>query len=173
QDILRHLENQHANLARIADTSRQLSAQPPQMDSGIVDMVKRELSDIRFSQSETDRRTQDSLETVHSALGHVVDRLAMIEGDLRVVRSAPPQAVVSPAPAPDPVEPPSAPRAAMPPETPRPELPNPAANDAHFVAAPRESHAAQSPASPVAALMPPKAISEILEPHAAQPRSAI
>ena len=31
------------------------------MDSGIVDTVKRELSDIRFSQSETDRRTQDSL----------------------------------------------------------------------------------------------------------------
>ncbi len=59
------------------------------MDSGIVDMVKRELSDIRFGQSETDRRTQDSLETVHSTLGHVVDRLAMIEGDLRAVRSAP------------------------------------------------------------------------------------
>jgi localization factor PodJL len=48
-------------------------------------MVKRELSDIRFSQSETDRRTQDSLETVHNTLGHVVDRLAMIEGDLRAV----------------------------------------------------------------------------------------
>ena len=59
------------------------------MDFGIVDLVKRELSDIRFSQSETDRRTQDSLETVHNTLGHVVDRLAMIEGDLRAVRAAP------------------------------------------------------------------------------------
>ena len=39
-------------------------------------MVKRELSDIRFSQTETDRRTQDSLETVHDTLGHVVDRLS-------------------------------------------------------------------------------------------------
>jgi len=172
QDILRHLEDQHAAVAALAETSRNANAPQP-MDSGLVDVVKRELSDIRFSQSETDRRTQDSLETVHSALGHVVDRLAMIEGDLRTVRSAPPQAVVSPAPAPDPVEPPSAPRAAMPPPAPRPELPNPAANEAHFVAAPREFHAAQSPASPVAALMPPKAISEILEPHAAQPRSAI
>ena len=62
------------------------------MDSGIVDLVKRELSDIRFSQSETDRRTQDSLETVHSTLGHVVDRLSTIEGDLRTVRTAPPAA---------------------------------------------------------------------------------
>ena len=62
------------------------------MDTGIVDLVKRELSDIRFSQSETDRRTQDSLETVHSTLGHVVDRLSMIEGDLRTVRTAPPTA---------------------------------------------------------------------------------
>src|SRR5439155_17552714 len=115
-------------------------------DSGIVDMVKRELSDIRFSQSETDRRTQDSLETVHSTLGHVVDRLSMIEGDLRAVRSAPiappppaaPPAFIAP-PAPAFVEPPveaprsaafveapfETPRAAMP--LPKPELPNPAA----------------------------------------------
>ena len=79
------------NLATIADNAnRQSFAPPPQMDTSIVDAVKRELSDIRFSQSETDRRTQDALETVHSTLGHVVDRLAMIEGDLRNVRAAPP-----------------------------------------------------------------------------------
>ena len=71
------------------------------MDPAIVDMMKRELSDIRFSQSETDRRTQDTLETVNSTLGHVVDRLAMIEGDLRAVRSAP-------VPVPAPVAPPAA-----------------------------------------------------------------
>jgi localization factor PodJL len=46
-------------------------APPPQMDPSLVDAVKRELSDIRFSQSDTDRRTQDALETVHSTLGHV------------------------------------------------------------------------------------------------------
>ncbi len=63
------------------------TAQPP--DSTLVETVKRELSDIRFSQSETDRHTQDSLEAVHNTLGHVVDRLAMIEGDLRTVRTAP------------------------------------------------------------------------------------
>lgn len=188
QDILRHLETQHANLATIADNAnRQSVAPPPQMDSGLVDAVKRELSDIRFSQSETDRRTQDALETVHSTLGHVVDRLAMIEGDLRNVRAAP-----APEPAPIPPAPPApayvapvleAPRIAMPP-MPRPELPNPVASQAfstpveeQFVAAPRNFGAAESAAPtppPVPQAMPatPRAISEILVPHAA-PRAAI
>jgi localization factor PodJL len=185
QDILRHLENQHATVAALAESNRNIS--PPQpMDSGIVDIVKRELSDIRFSQSETDRRTQDSLETVHNTLGHVVDRLSTIEGDLRTVRPAPAQPVASPEPAPAPalapapapaiVEPLVIPRATMPPAPvpqPRPELPNPAASEMPFDAAPREFHAAQPSASPAAAPMPPKAISEILEPHAAQARPAI
>jgi localization factor PodJL len=178
QDILRHLERQHANLAALAETSRNGSAALEPMDSGIVDVVKRELTDIRFSQSETDRRTQDSLETVHNTLGHVVDRLAMIEGDLRAVRSAP---VAPPPPAPAFVAPEAprapayvepqveAPRAAVAPQ-PKPELPNPAAAQDHFVAAPREFHAAEPPAPPP---MPPRAISEILMPHAAPARAAI
>ena len=49
----------------------------------LVDTIKRELSDVRHSQSATERRTQDTLEALHSTLSHVVDRLAMIEGDLR------------------------------------------------------------------------------------------
>jgi localization factor PodJL len=183
QDILRSLERQHANLVALADTSRNASAPAPlSMDPGLVDIVKRELSDIRFSQSENDRRTQDSLETVHNTLGHVVDRLAMIEGDLRAVRAAPmaPQPMAQPAPAP--VEPRvqaplETPRAAMPPQAfapqPKPELPNPAAAQQHFAAAPRDFHAAQPPAVPAAAPVTPRAISEILEPHAAVPRVAI
>ncbi len=164
QDILRHLERQHGNLAALAETSRNGSAAQEPMDSGIADVVKRELTDFRFSQSEIDRRTQDALETVHNTLGHVVDRLAMIEGDLHTVRSAPPVA-------PPPAAPPAPvfvelqaeePRAAMPLE-PKPELPNPAAAQDHFVAAPREFHAAEPPAPPP---VPPRAISEILLPHA-------
>ncbi|WP_454616389.1 hypothetical protein [Bradyrhizobium cenepequi] len=158
QDILRHLERQHANLVSLAEASRTVGAAAPQpLDPGLVDMVKRELSDIRYSQSETDRRTQDSLETVHNTLGHVVDRLAMIENDLRTVRSAP-------APSPEP------PRAAMPQPMvpqPKPELPNPALQE-HFAAAPRDFHAATpAEAEPVPPPLPPRAISEILEPHAA------
>jgi localization factor PodJL len=173
QDILRHLERQHANLASLADSSRNGSAPPAATDSGLVDVVKRELTDIRFSQSETDRRTQDSLETVHNTLGHVVDRLAMIEGDLRTVRSAP---VAAPPPvvpsAPLFVEPQAeAPRAALAPQ-PKPELPNPAAAQQHFVAAPREFHAAEPPA-PALPPIPQRVISEILVPHAAAARTAI
>jgi localization factor PodJL len=162
QDILRHLETQHANFAALTQNGR---GDPAALDSGLVDVVKRELSDIRFSQSETNRHTQDSLEAVHNTLGHVVDRLATIEGDLRNVRAAP---VVKPAPQP---APPQAPRIMMPPQ-PRPELPNPAAAQEHFTAAPREFHAVQSPA-PAIATMAPGVISEILEPQAAPPRAAI
>jgi localization factor PodJL len=175
-DILRSLERQHASLVALADSNRNAGAAQP-MDPGIVDLVKRELSDIRFSQSETDRRTQDSLETVHNTLGHVVDRLSMIEGDLRTVRTAPATTASAPSAA-EPRE--EMPRPMTPlqtyPQQPKPELPNPAALQAspqeHFVAAPRDFHAAQPPV-PVTPPVPPRAISEILEPHAAAPRTAI
>ena len=180
-DILRSLERQHANLVSLSDNTRNISASPA--DSGIVDVVKRELSDIRFSQSETDRRTQDSLETVHNTLGHVVDRLSAIEGDLRADRTAPPIAPqqVTAQPGPAWIEArEEAPRAAMPSQSyappvytpapqPKPELPNPASMQEQFAAAPREFHTAP-PSSPVTPPLPPRAISEILEPHAALPK---
>jgi len=176
QDILRHLENQNASFAALTVSSRGV-AEPA--DSGLVDVVKRELSDIRFNQSEAGRHTQDSLEAVHNTLGHVVDRLAMIEGDLRAVRVQP----VAPQPEAPPAPPPVPPQAAAPrielPPPPKPELPNPAAAQEPFAAAqvyfdtaPREFQAAQTAVSAVAA-MAPKIISEILEPSAAQPRTSI
>jgi localization factor PodJL len=160
QDILRHLETQHASFAALSENGRSGAAPS---DSGVVDLVKRELSDIRFSQSEAGRHTQDSLEAVHNTLGHVVDRLGMIEGDLRAVRSQPaapqPETPLAPAYVPPQA---AAPRVAMAPQ-PKPELPNPvtAPEPEHFAAAPREFHAAAAP----------KAISEILVPT--QPRVAI
>ncbi|WP_439401684.1 hypothetical protein ACNJYA_36645 [Bradyrhizobium sp. DASA03068] len=178
-DILRHLERQQATYAALAESRS--SAAPP--DSGMVDLVKRELSDIRFSQAETNRHTQDSLEAVHSALGHVVDRLSMIEGDLRAVRTAPPPPAPQPMPMPtaaamEPApmarEPRPQPQAQPPKYDPKPELPNPAAAQpapAAFVAAPREFHAAAPaapPPVPAAPPVPPRAISEILEPHTAR-----
>ncbi len=168
QDVLRHLETQHAHIAALADNGRSTAAPPAmQMDSGLVDLIKRELSDMQFRQTETGRQTQDALEVVHNTLGHVVDRLAMIEGDLRSVRSSP---VPPPAPVPA-AQPIPAPRAAMPQQPasppPRPELPNPVAAQAHFETAPREFHAAEAPAAPAPAMVTPRAISEILEPQAA------
>jgi localization factor PodJL len=167
QDILRHLERQQSSFATLTETGRGAVAT---MDSGLVDTIKRELSDMRFSQSEIDRHTQDSLEVVHNTLGHVVDRLAMIEGDLRAVRSAPvaPQAATLQA---------TPPQAAMPhatmllqpgsPPQHRPELPNPAA--AQFVAAPRQFGA---PSAEPAATLLPKTISDILDPRMAETRAA-
>jgi localization factor PodJL len=158
QDILRHLEHQQVNIAALTGSGRN-AASPP--DSGLIDIVKRELSDIRFSQTETERHTQDSLEAVHNTLGHVVDRLAMIEGDLRNVRSQPlaPQA-----------EAPPAPRFA--PSQLKPELPNPAAAQA-FTAVPREFQATEPPAKDALATVIPKAISDVLETRPTPPRAAI
>jgi localization factor PodJL len=155
QDILRHLETQQTNFAALAESRRNMA--PPQ-DNGLIDIVKRELSDIRFNQSETNRHTQDSLEAVHNTLGHVVDRLAMIEGDLRNVRN-PPVAARPPMPPAPQVAPPPAdtPRVAIPPQQ-KPELPNPAAAQI-FAAAPREFQPAQPP-MPTAVTAPPRAAIE-------------
>ncbi|UFZ02958.1 hypothetical protein LQG66_27430 [Bradyrhizobium ontarionense] len=186
QDILRYLERQQATFAALAESRSQREAS---QDSGLIDMVKRELSDIRFSQTETDRNTQDSLETVHNTLGHVVDRLAMIEGDLRNVRATASQPIPLP-PLAAPIEPPMpaarapAPQAYAEPvraEPPyRPELPNPAAEQpaAHivnpaasqpaFASAPRDFRAPTAPAAATPPPVPMKAIADILEPHTAQ-----
>ena len=177
QDVLRHLERQQQTFAALVESRPNAPAPPP--DSGLFDLVKRELSDIRFSQTETERLTQDSLEAVHNTLGHVVDRLAMIESDLRTTRSTSPQPVASPTLVP--AEPPMpAQGPAMVPQ-PRPELPNPAAgqapfnrapfnqapfSQAPFVAAPRDFQAVPPPLPAISAIAP-RAISEILEPYGA------
>src|SRR6202011_3431767 len=56
QDILRHLETQHANFAALAENSRGVAQ--PAADSGLIDVVQCELSDIRFTQSEISRQNQ-------------------------------------------------------------------------------------------------------------------
>lgn len=134
-DILRHLETQRTSSAP-ADQGYRAAAP---MDGDLVDTIKRELSDLRFSQSETTRNTQNSLEAVHNTLGHVVDRLAQIEGDLRNSRTAAPATREMPAPEPrarDTYTPePSRPATSFAP-VPRPEMPNPAAAQAPIARAP-------------------------------------
>jgi len=126
-------------------------------DAQIGEAIRREISDLRFTQSEAERRMQDSMESVHATLGHVVDRLAQIEGDLRQRASAPvnttpmmaadiappimpadPIAPPAPAPAPRaaaeiemPAKAPAPPAAAKAkPDVPRPALSNPAREQA-------------------------------------------
>ncbi|HWW48762.1 MAG TPA: hypothetical protein VNZ94_13070 [Xanthobacteraceae bacterium] len=81
-EILTHLEEQRSSIEAL-----QRSAAPPSGEPSAMETIKRDLSDMRHSYGERDRAMQDSLEVVHTTLGHVVDRLAMIEGELRVVQA--------------------------------------------------------------------------------------
>lgn len=173
--VIAYLENQREGLSTI------LSAAPPTvpaMNEEIVEAVRRELHDIRFGQSEAERRSQDSLDVVHNALNQVVDRLAVIEKDLQQIKAAPqraaepPRAVATaplPAPAPremaaptlpNPVQMQNAPSAA----TPRPALragavPEeslvPAFTDEARPAAPPAQRPASAPRAPIAPDLPP------------------
>lgn len=173
-DILRHLEQQRSTPTSQAGVAA--------MDAGLIDTIKRELTDLRMSRSETDRHTQDSLEVVHSTLGHVVDRLAQIEGDLRDVRSAP--APRPAAPREQPPQParereifaPEPPRQVQQQGVARPEMPNPAAAQPPVARAPAPA-AELNPAPRSAPSMADVAISgqhiEIANPAtASRPNSA-
>jgi localization factor PodJL len=93
-----HLECQGiASLARAP-----ASAPTPEMD-----VLARDVAELR----QAEKQTRDSLEAVHGTLGHVVDRLAMIETDLRGKSEHPDTAVVpagATPPAPGVTPPPSA-----------------------------------------------------------------
>jgi len=88
QDILQYLERQQAQLASLSDRG----------GSAVVELVKRELSDLRHSRAETDRQTQTSIEAVNNALGHMVGRLRSIEDDLHSAHSTPARAAGPSAP---------------------------------------------------------------------------
>src|SRR5262249_35997089 len=167
QDILRHLERQHAAFANFAaDQGRVAPVTAAPQDPELIDVVRRELSDIRFGQTGTDRHRQDCSEPLPPPLGHVVDRLAVIEGDLRGVRSNSTAQSQPPTPASGSGVPQEAAFSFAEP-APKPELPNPAAEEMHFVAAPREFRLAEALATTAPAL----AISEILMPSSAAPRT--
>ena len=56
-DVLRQLEHQRNSFASVGGGDADAL--------GLVDTIKRELSDVRNSQSATERRTQDTLEALH------------------------------------------------------------------------------------------------------------
>jgi localization factor PodJL len=131
-ELLIHIEHQRVpNLARMSDTPP-----PPEFDA-----LKRDLADLKH----IDKKTQDTLEAVHGALGHLVDRLAMIETDMRN-RSA----AAVPAPAKHPV-----------PSANTPAAPRPAAAVAP-ASPPPPSTAASAPAAPGASAGAAKPIAEIV-----------
>ena len=68
-ELLIHLEHQ-----RVPNLMRSGAEPPPEVDA-----LVRDVTNLK----EMERQTQDALEAVHGTLGHVVDRLAMIETDMR------------------------------------------------------------------------------------------
>ncbi|HEY4855082.1 MAG TPA: hypothetical protein VIH98_00195 [Xanthobacteraceae bacterium] len=70
-ELLIHFEHQRLPSLTRAENS------PPEVEG-----LTRDLADLR----QTEKRTQESLELVHGTLGHVVDRLATIETDMRSSR---------------------------------------------------------------------------------------
>ncbi len=79
-ELLVHFARQRVpNLARVAA--------PPDLDA-----LSHDLAELR----RTEKKTQDSLEAVRGMLGHVVDRLAVIETDMRGKAAARPDATPAP-----------------------------------------------------------------------------
>jgi localization factor PodJL len=115
RDLLVQLES-----SRLADLARSASAAPSELEA-----LARNLADLR----RTEKKAQDSLEVVHGTLGHVVDRLAMIETDRRsgrdpdappLPRSAPTAVTIAKPPAPSDEHASSVSAAATTPDAPKP-----------------------------------------------------
>jgi localization factor PodJL len=81
-ESMRLLEQRRTDFAAALDQPRAAPMAPEAIGT-----LRDELAEIRSTQSEAERRTQDSLDIVHTTLGHLVDRLAMIEGDIRDART--------------------------------------------------------------------------------------
>ena len=140
-ELLIHLEHQ-----RVPHLARAASGPPPEVDA-----LHRDVADLR----QTDKKTQDSIEAVHGTLGHVVERLAMIETDMRGKTTQAPAASAKPAAPSDgpkaaapvaPVELPAAPTIPPPPAAPvvSPAAPPPEAASP----SPTASTATPAPAAP-------------------------
>ena len=78
---LNHLEAIKRGLAELLIHLEQRAANPARAQSSAPEMneLSRDVADLR----QTGRKTQESLEVVHGTLGHLVDRLAIIETGMR------------------------------------------------------------------------------------------
>ncbi|HML07809.1 MAG TPA: hypothetical protein VK430_06730 [Xanthobacteraceae bacterium] len=113
--------------------------------SAAVDVIERDVAEIK----QTERRTQDSLDAVHGTVEQVVDRLAMIESDMRLDKGAATQAVGPLTPAGQ--ESSSEPPPAVPPESalaPKNSLVPAAVKPAQIEAAPQRPPAPRPPIDP-------------------------
>ena len=92
-ELLVHLEEMRSGQSATAPRAAAAPAAPAIAASPIapvVDGLSRDVDHIKRSQTVVGRRTEDSLEAVQGTIGDVVNRLAMIESDLRTETRTPP-----------------------------------------------------------------------------------
>jgi len=118
-DLMVRLEESRRTAIEAAERAARAAAREVVgSDSAELDTIRQSVGDLRQIQAASERRTQDTLEAVHDTLERLVDRLAMIETEMRgdgrrPGASAPAvSAPAAPPPAaPPPVAPPLAPSA--------------------------------------------------------------
>ena len=91
-DLLVYIEQLRGGGGNAGDAGRHIAAPPL-----AVDAIEHEVAEIK----QTERRTRESLEQVHGTVEHVVDRLAMIENDIRGDKGAEVSAEPEPEPEPE------------------------------------------------------------------------
>ncbi len=145
-DLLVHIEE----IRRASDKGQSFAVSATTTPPAAVDEIKRTVEEIRQSE----RRTQDTLEAVQGTVEQVVDRLAVIETDMRrepVSRPAPPPALQPGAPAPAAAAPqPPVSEPALPPSaSAAPIVPSgPPVAPARLVAEPATPRSARAPIDP-------------------------
>ena len=78
-DQLEAIEDGLARLHLECQSIASLARAPASAPTAEMDVLARDVAELR----QAEKQTRDSLEAVHGTLGHVVDRLAMIETDMR------------------------------------------------------------------------------------------
>ena len=91
-DQLEAIEDGLARLHLECQSIASLARAPASAPTSEMDVLSHDVAELR----QAEKRTRDSLEAVHGTLGHVIDRLATIETDMRG-RSEQPDASVVPA----------------------------------------------------------------------------
>jgi localization factor PodJL len=89
-DQLEAIEDRLARLHLECQSIPSLARAPASAPTPEMDVLVRDVAELR----QAEKQTRDSLEAVHGTLGHVVDRLAMIETDMRGKSEHPDASVV-------------------------------------------------------------------------------
>ncbi|HLK84559.1 MAG TPA: hypothetical protein VKT99_24125 [Xanthobacteraceae bacterium] len=106
--LLKHLGELRAlNDRRLAAIQQQIATTVADAIGNPAESIRRDVASLKEIQTSVDRRTRDTFEAVYGTIEEVVDRLAAIENELRLLRQPPAKTAslgqpAGPEPAPDP-----------------------------------------------------------------------